>query len=651
MQYAVRVLGLKPTRDGDKRQTQQSAMKHTEMKKIVSECIPTTRVSFDSLMGPAKFRGRQICAFVICYIAYATMYCSRKPFSVVKTLVQSDLNLSTVVLSNIDTAFLASYAVGQLVLPMVAESMGARTSLFICFLGSAFTLVVFSLADDAKVLVFVWLVNGLMNSPTFPVIVKMVSPWFTGAQRGSAMGLWVTSQQLGSFVATAFSAWISKRVDWRAAFLCPALLVFLVGVSVFLFLPDPPPPGFLQPNSKTSPYGVLGDEEEGGHLKSSPVAAVGGETVGLASEGDCGERRGSAFGEREGEAARLVGISKLSPQGETAARGRDREREGSQAIPTPPLYAQKGGSDRVGGGAKLGQSTSAGTGEASGSPGVEARDRDRGLVSGETAAGAGAGGGTGAGGAEMASDGREREKGGGEPAAVPSLWSVLRVPHLLNAMAAYFCVKLIRYSLLMWLPFFLIKQLSYSPEVAGYSSLFFDFGGIFGAVSAGFFADRFLGGKRLVCVLVLTLATGFSILIFSWASHVHVAAMMGAMCLVGFAIAGPDALLGAAAAQDLTERAGVTGSALSMAAGLVNGVGSTGAVVQGYVTAFVSDVYGWDALFGILCGTAVLSTILLVPPALAIQLDSIRGGNAGGRRVGSVAPNPGAGRSENKVHV
>ena len=39
---------------------------------------------------------------------------------------------------------------------------------------------------------------------------------------------------------------------------------------------------------------------------------------------------------------------------------------------------------------------------------------------------------------------------------------------------------------------------------------------------------------------------------------------------------------------------------LGAASGLVNGAGSVGAVLQGALTAYVADRYGWGALFGAL---------------------------------------------------
>eukprot|EP00922_Rhytidocystis_sp_ex-Travisia-forbesii_P001523 GHVS01002123.1.p1 GENE.GHVS01002123.1~~GHVS01002123.1.p1 ORF type:complete len:658 (-),score=190.98 GHVS01002123.1:240-1976(-) len=194
---------------------------------------------------------------------------------------------------------------------------------------------------------------------------------------------------------------------------------------------------------------------------------------------------------------------------------------------------------------------------------------------------------------------------------------IIMMPNLLNVAGAYFCVKLVRYSLLFWLPYFLTKQLQYEPSIAGYSSMMFDIGGIAGAVATGYLADTVLGGKRLTAAACMCLTSAISLLTFAWASHGGVFSTLAVMGVVGFSIAGPDSVLGAAAAQDLCERSGMGLPALSVAAGFINGTGGVGAVLQGYITAFLSEAYGWDTLFGTLCLMSVLAMILLMSAVLA----------------------------------
>jgi sugar phosphate permease len=77
------------------------------------------------------------------------------------------------------------------------------------------------------------------------------------------------------------------------------------------------------------------------------------------------------------------------------------------------------------------------------------------------------------------------------------------------------------------------------------------------------------------------------------------------MCLFG-----PDSLVSGAAAQDL---GGPDASAT--AAGIINGMGSVGAIAQGFVTTWAAEAFGWSAVYRVLAGLAVVSVVALIPLA------------------------------------
>jgi sugar phosphate permease len=80
------------------------------------------------------------------------------------------------------------------------------------------------------------------------------------------------------------------------------------------------------------------------------------------------------------------------------------------------------------------------------------------------------------------------------------------------------------------------------------------------------------------------------------------------MMLVGALLFGPDALVSGAVAQDL---GGPYAAALGC--GVINGLGSLGAILQGYVTYYISEHYGWDALFVVFQALAIMATLALLP--------------------------------------
>ena len=138
--------------------------------------------------------------FTLCYLAYAVLYFTRKPFSVVKEELRSQLGISTVVLGWIDTSFLGCYAGGQLLLPLFIAHLSApqqNSLLFCCFFGSFLSSFIFGFSSSSRWFIAIWGLNGFVHAPAFPVFLKILSTQVQPEARGRVMGIWTTSQQLG----------------------------------------------------------------------------------------------------------------------------------------------------------------------------------------------------------------------------------------------------------------------------------------------------------------------------------------------------------------------------------------------------------------------------------------------------------------------
>ena len=85
-----------------------------------------------------------------------------------------------------------------------------------------------------------WGLNGVAQSLAYPLHVKLLNPWFAPNQRGTAMGLWATSQQVGGVLSTALAAFLLGVAGWRFAVVAPAAFV-VVSAAMFMFVPVDPP--------------------------------------------------------------------------------------------------------------------------------------------------------------------------------------------------------------------------------------------------------------------------------------------------------------------------------------------------------------------------------------------------------------------------
>lgn len=201
--------------------------------------------------------------------------------------------------------------------------------------------------------------------------------------------------------------------------------------------------------------------------------------------------------------------------------------------------------------------------------------------------------------------------GGARVAAISDQLFVFKSPLLWLYGTSYFFIKLIRYALLFWLPYYLAEVFGHSTKEAGLLSVAFDAGGIIGVLAIGRPSDRSRFTRAGLSALWLA---GLAVALGAYALLGRLGAVPNALllALVGALLFGPDSLLSGAAAQD----AGGPKAAAS-AAGFVNGVGSAGALLQGLLVPALAERLGWRALFPVFVGLSLAAALVLVPAARA----------------------------------
>jgi OPA family sugar phosphate sensor protein UhpC-like MFS transporter len=193
------------------------------------------------------------------------------------------------------------------------------------------------------------------------------------------------------------------------------------------------------------------------------------------------------------------------------------------------------------------------------------------------------------------------------PVARAELLRLLRDPRVRSYGACYFCLKLIRYSLLFWLPYYLQKTTHFDDVQSGYLSIAFELGGVLGTIGLGFVSDRAAWGRAAAAAWSIV-GLSIALLLYAWLPAGGALSHFALLALIGALLFGPDALLSGAAAQD----AGGTGAAAT-AVGIVNGLGSLGALLQGALTLAVERAFGWHALFYVFVGLSLVACASLWP--------------------------------------
>eukprot|EP01147_Barroeca_monosierra_P003493 gene3493-8301_t len=178
------------------------------------------------------------------------------------------------------------------------------------------------------------------------------------------------------------------------------------------------------------------------------------------------------------------------------------------------------------------------------------------------------------------------------------------------ALSLFFC-KLVAYTFLYWLPFFIdhnyIGGKNLSSSQSAYLSTFFDVGG---GTCAGYISDR-TQRPAVVTVLFLILSVPMLFLYLEYGT-ISYGVSVALLLICGFFVNGPYALITTAVSADLGTHESLRGNPLALATvtAIIDGTGSIGAAIGPYLAGAIPR---WSDTFYMLMGSLGIAAILLVP--------------------------------------
>ena len=182
---------------------------------------------------------------------------------------------------------------------------------------------------------------------------------------------------------------------------------------------------------------------------------------------------------------------------------------------------------------------------------------------------------------------------------------ILLSPYMWLISFANLSVYVLRYAQMTWGPTFLQENKGFSAVAAGWLSFGSEVGGLFGALVAGFVADRVFNGRAgRVCVLAMALMA--VTIHFFRISPASAPLLSGALFVaMGFLLYVPQMLIAAMAMNLGTKRASAA------AVGLTGIVGYASTILTGWGIGKLVDNHGWAAAFYLMLACALITLLLM----------------------------------------
>lgn len=189
-----------------------------------------------------------------------------------------------------------------------------------------------------------------------------------------------------------------------------------------------------------------------------------------------------------------------------------------------------------------------------------------------------------------------------------------RIPGVAPFALCLFFSKLVAYTFLYWLPFYIsqtaIDGEYLSDSTAGTLSTLFDVGGVVGGILAGHISDRI--EARAVTAATFMYCAIPALYCYRAYGSISLSWNLALMFITGMLVNGPYALITTAVSADLGTHSSLNGSsrALATVTAIIDGTGSVGAAVGPLLTGYISTT-SWSAVFTMLMGAALIAGLLL----------------------------------------
>jgi len=202
----------------------------------------------------------------------------------------------------------------------------------------------------------------------------------------------------------------------------------------------------------------------------------------------------------------------------------------------------------------------------------------------------------------------------GEEAAAPApegswtvIGEVLATPRIWMLAVAYFSVKLTRYVFYFWGPKYVNECLGSDFDTSAMTAAAMPIGGLVGVLATGYISDKLFRSRRAPVAILSLLATAG--VLFMGMNPIHnIWLMAGFFFAVGAFLFGPDSLISATASIDFGTKRGA-----GTAVGFVNGIGSIGGILGGWLPGQITTAGHWTPIFIVMLVGLLFSAIVLLP--------------------------------------
>lgn len=193
-----------------------------------------------SKMLRPSLKSWQVKVFVLCWIAYASIYFGRVNLSVAMPEIENIFGWNKGQIGLISSLFFWIYGTGQLVNGYIGDKIQSRLFVFTGLIVTAVANILFGFAGSLTVMVVIWGINGYFQSMLWGPIAKTLSYWFPYEKR-SNIAIGISTSMVGGYIlAWGLSGQILAHSNWRWTFWTPGIFILIFSVIWYIRIRNHP---------------------------------------------------------------------------------------------------------------------------------------------------------------------------------------------------------------------------------------------------------------------------------------------------------------------------------------------------------------------------------------------------------------------------
>jgi ACS family D-galactonate transporter-like MFS transporter len=166
-------------------------------------------------------------------------YMDRSNISVAATIMNKELQLDSIKMGYIFSAFSWTYASLQIPGSILVDRFGVRRLYTVTLICWSLATVALGFAGGFVTLIVLRVLVGAMEAPSYPMHNKIVTSWFPENERASAIATYTSGQFLGLAFLVPVLTFIMQHAGWRGLFYATGIVGVLWGIGWYFMYRSP----------------------------------------------------------------------------------------------------------------------------------------------------------------------------------------------------------------------------------------------------------------------------------------------------------------------------------------------------------------------------------------------------------------------------